>query len=243
MLEKVPQPPGPNGEKTIRTFLVHQHAIVREGFKLLIELCGGISVVGEAKSCSEAIRRLPGLDIDIILLDLNLNLRNSNSIRGLSKLVSAAPKTRLLILTDMADPVLCRQAIKVGGDGLFFKHQRSEVLIKAIKKVNEGEIWLDRSMLAAVLGDMRRVSSQKDEEQDKISSLTTREREVVELVCEGLRNQEIADRLFIGEKTVRNHLASVFNKLDVTHRLELAVYANKYEFADKDRSAVERQSG
>jgi len=112
------------------------------------------------------------------------------------------------------------------------KQQAADLLLKAIKKVHAGEVWIDRSMMSSVLSDVR---SERHEETDpeapKIASLTPREREVIALVSEGLKNKLIGERLFISETTVTHHLSSIFSKLDVSDRLELIIYAFRHGLA------------
>src|SRR5438552_5207075 len=114
------------------------------------------------------------------------------------------------------------------GDGL--KDHEAEVLINAIKKVHEGELWLDRSLTATMLDELRQ-GRKSDPEQAKIDSITNRELEVLALVTEGLRSKEIAQRLFISESTVTHHLSSIFSKLEVSDRMELMLYAFRHGLA------------
>jgi DNA-binding NarL/FixJ family response regulator len=117
--------------------------------------------------------------------------------------------------------------------GLVLKDKAAEVLIKAIETVHSGEVWLDGSLTASVISEISSVdkSRRPDPEAEKIRSLTGREREIVGLVCEGLKNKHIADRLFISEATVRNHLTSILSKLGLSDRFELALYAYRHHLA------------
>ena len=116
--------------------------------------------------------------------------------------------------------------------GLVLKDKAAEVLIKAIEKVHAGEVWLDRSLTASVLSEMSHSAQTKEPDRDsvKIASLTDREREIVGLVCEGLKNKQISERLSISEKTVRNHVTSVFDKLGVWTRAQAIVFARDRAF-------------
>ena len=107
---------------------------------------------------------------------------------------------------------------------MVLKEHAAEVLIKAINKVHEGEVWLDRSLMGSVLDQITQ-SQEVDPEQARIASLSTREREVIALIAEGLKNKQIGQRLFISETTVTHHLSSIFSKLEVSDRLELVIYA------------------
>jgi DNA-binding NarL/FixJ family response regulator len=112
--------------------------------------------------------------------------------------------------------------------GVVLKEKAAETLLRAIERVHAGEVWLERAMMASVLSQMTRASQQPDPEAAKIATLTTREREVIALIGEGLRNRQIAERLFISETTVRHHLTSIFAKLEVADRLELVIYAFRH---------------
>ena len=120
--------------------------------------------------------------------------------------------------------------IELGATGLVLKNERPEVLMKAIRKVHGGEVWLDRTITARVLARIARRRHTQDAEAEKIASLTRREHEIIALVGEGLKNGAIADRLFVSEATVRNHLTSILSKLGLSDRFELAVYAFRHGF-------------
>lgn len=209
--------------------VIHEHTIVLEGLRLLLEQCTNFEIVGEGRSCDEALEMLASKSADVALVDNDL--LDAKCMGSVSTVIESSPEIRVIIMTGIRDAERHREAIQHGAAGLFLKDQNFDVLVKAIHKVAQGEVWLDRSMVATVLAELRRNAADGREERSKIDSLTVREREIVSLVCEGLRNQEIADRLFIGEKTVRNHLASIFSKLHVAHRLELSVYARKQGLA------------
>jgi DNA-binding NarL/FixJ family response regulator len=136
-------------------------------------------------------------------------------------------------LTGLRDPEVHRQAIRHGALGLVFKEKAVETLLQAITKVRAGEVWLEPTMIAQVLGDLTRpqLSPQTSAEATKIARLTEREREVITLVGEGLRNKHIAERLYISEATVRHHLTAIFAKLDISDRFELAIYAYQHGLA------------
>jgi two-component system nitrate/nitrite response regulator NarL len=125
-----------------------------------------------------------------------------------------------------------QEAVRLGAMGVVLKDQSAEVLIKAIKKVHAGEVWIDRVTMGNVLNEMRRKdSNHRDADEDKIIYLTRREREVISLVAEGLKNKQIAARLFISDTTVTHHLSSIFSKLGVSDRLELVIYAFAHKLA------------
>lgn len=218
-------------EKAIKILLVDDHVIVRAGLRMLIENHKGMAVVGEAGSRRDAMAIAALEQPDIILLDLDMG--NESGLDFLRELLATATRARVVMLTGVRDPEAHRRAVLMGAMGLVLKDKAAEVLIRAIERVHAGEVWLDRSLTASVLSEISNVdrTGKPDPEAKKIESLTTREREIVGLVCEGLKNKQIGDRLFISEATVRNHLTSILSKLELSDRFELALYAYRNHLA------------
>jgi DNA-binding NarL/FixJ family response regulator len=204
---------------------------MRAGLRMLLESQPGFTVVGEASTCADALALATGTQPDVIVLDLDLG--GENAVESIPTLLRTAPETRILVLTGMRDPEVHRQAIRHGALGLVFKEKAVETLLQAITKVRAGEVWLEPTMIARVLGDLTRPqpSPPTSAETTNIARLTEREREVITLVGEGLRNKHIAERLYISEATVRHHLTAIFAKLDVSDRFELAIYAYQHGLA------------
>ena len=220
-------PPPPS----VRVLIVDDHGIMRAGLRMLLESQPGFAVVGEASTCADALALATGTQPDVIVLDLDLG--GENAVESIPTLLRIVPETRILVLTGVRDPEVHRQAIRHGALGLVFKEKAVETLLQAITKVRAGEVWLEPTMIARVLGDLTRPqpAPQASEEAIKIARLTEREREVITLVGEGLRNRHIAERLYISEATVRHHLTAIFAKLDVSDRFELAIYAYQHGLA------------
>jgi two-component system, NarL family, nitrate/nitrite response regulator NarL len=220
-------PPPPS----VRVLIVDDHGIMRAGLRMLLESHPGFAVVGEASTCADALALATGTQPDVIVLDLDLG--GENAVESIPTLLRIVPETRILVLTGVRDPEVHRQAIRHGALGLVFKEKAVETLLQAITKVRAGEVWLEPTMIARVLGDLTRPqpAPQASEEAIKIARLTEREREVITLVGEGLRNRHIAERLYISEATVRHHLTAIFAKLDVSDRFELAIYAYQHGLA------------
>jgi DNA-binding NarL/FixJ family response regulator len=217
--------------QSVRVLIVDDHGIMRAGLRMLLESQSGIMVVGEASSCADALALATCTQPDVIVLDLDLG--GENAVESIPTLLRTAPETRILVLTGLRDPEVHRQAIRHGALGLVFKEKAVETLLQAITKVRAGEVWLEPTMIAQVLGDLTRpqLSPQISSEATKIARLTEREREVITLVGEGLRNKHIAARLYISEATVRHHLTAIFAKLDISDRFELAIYAYQHGLA------------
>jgi two-component system, NarL family, nitrate/nitrite response regulator NarL len=216
----------------IRILLIDDHTVMRLGLRVLIENQPGLTVVGEASGRADALELAEREQPNIILLDLTLP--GTDGIELIPELLALAKEARILVLTGVLDPEAHKRAIHRGAMGVVLKEKAADVLIKAIEKVHEGEIWLDRAMVANVVGDRSRfrdVKRKDDPEAARIATLTEREREVIALIGEGLRNRQIADRLFISEGTVRNHLTTVFSKLEVSDRFELLIFSYRHAIA------------
>lgn len=221
---------GTTNMQVIRVLLIDDHALVRACLRMLIESHPGLAVVGEAAAPADALAVAVHVHPDIILLDLDLG--DANGLDLIPTLRSAVPEVRVVVLTGVRDPEIHRHAVRLGAVGVVLKDKATDVLFQAIAKVHEGGIWLDSVLVASVLGELTRSGGlTTDPEAMKISSLTTREREVIDLIGQGLRNQVIADRLCLSEATVRHHLTSIFAKLGVVDRLELVIYAYRHGLA------------
>jgi len=216
----------------IRIMIVDDHAVIRTGLRMLIEQDETMTVVAMAGSPSEALTLAEAEKPDIIVLDLILG--EEDGLDFLPELCKVSSNSKVLILTGVQTPESHRTAIRRGAMGIVLKQQAADLLLKAIRKVHDGEVWIDRSMIGSVLSEVR---SEKREEESpevvKIKALTAREREVIALVSEGLKNKIIGERLFISETTVTHHLSSIYSKLGVSDRLELVVFAFAHSLAKK----------
>jgi DNA-binding NarL/FixJ family response regulator len=212
----------------IRILIIDDQLIVREGLRMLIENHPGIKVVAMAGTRSEALDIIGREPTDLIIL--NLELGGNSAISFIPQLREAAKDARILVLTGQRDSATHQKAAQHGAMGVVLKEDAADLLLKAIEKVYKGEAWLDRVTLGSLIFQM---SSQEKETVDprtrKIASLTERERQVIALIAEGLKNRQIAERLFISHVTVTHHLSSIYGKLGVSDRLELVIYA----FANK----------
>ena len=219
-----------SGEQTIRVVIVDDHTTMIWGLSKLIEgEQPRMQVVGTAQTCEEAIKQVAELLPDIVLLDLDLD--GMSGIDIIPALV-AHPATRVLVVTGERRLSVLDIAVQRGARGILRKDATASQVIKAIEKTHQGELWLDRETLGRVFsGFMNPSSVQKvDAESIKHTTLTLREKKIIKMVVEGrgALNKTLAERLFISEHTLRNHLTSVYNKLSVNNRLELYVYAVKH---------------
>jgi two-component system nitrate/nitrite response regulator NarL len=215
----------------IRILIVDDHVIMRQGLRMLLDDHPNMVVVAEAGNKDETFAAAARERPDIILLDLDLG--GENAVDFMSELLADDEGVRVLVLTGVRDPELHRRAINLGAMGIVMKERASDFLIKAIEKVHSGEVWLDRVTIAQVLINFQRVgrNPKTDRCQANIASLTEREREIVMLITEGLTTTLLAKRLFISQKTVRNHLSTIYSKLEVSDRLELALFAFRHGLA------------
>ena len=210
----------------IRVLLIHDRWLVREGLCALMAKDPGITVMGATASLSDAISITEHEKPDLLLIDVDREGKE-DCMKLLGPLLETQRHTPILLLAGLTDNVyeLSRRAAGLGVKGLVLKQQGSAVLIKAIKKVHDGEVWFDRSTIGRILSERIERPPELDSAAENNLRLTPREREVICLVAEGLKNKRIAERLFISETTVTHHLSSIFSKLGVSDRLELVLYA------------------
>jgi len=211
---------------TIRIVIADDHPIFRDGLRKLLSLEKDFEVVGEANDGEETLDVVREKEPDILLLDLRMPARDGLSV--LQRLKNLPSKIRVIVLTASEDKNEFVQAMKHGCAGIVLKQTATQMLYKSIRKVHAGEIWLDSHTTAAVMrqfaAPVRAPAGFERALRDR-NPLSQREREIVSLVAQGFKNKEIAERMFISEQTVKNHLHNVFDKLGVADRLELALYA------------------
>ena len=222
-------------DKTIHVMLIDDHKTMLWGLEKLIECeSSSMEVVGTASTCSEALARIEKLSPDVILLDLDLHGKSSLDI--LPALL-ANGMSRVLVLTGSGDQAMMDTAVRLGARGVLRKDASAELVLKAIRKVHQGELWLDQEMLDRVFDGFinAMVASKPDPEAEKIAALTPKERKIIVAVVggSGALNKALAKQLFISEHTLRNHLASIYQKLHVSNRLELYVYAIKHQLGNE----------
>lgn len=218
--------------RKIHVMLIDDHKTMLWGLERLIEgENSGMKVVGTAGSCEEALARIDELTPDVVLLDLDLGGRCSLDI--LPALL-ASGLSRVLILTASREEATLDLAVRGGARGVVLKDASAELVLKAIEKVHDGELWLDNELLGRVFSELvaPKPASKLDPDTEKEATLTARERKVIDTVVaeSGALNRAIAQRLLISEYTLRNHLSSIYQKLGVSNRLELYVYAVKHQF-------------
>ncbi len=205
----------------IKIVIADDHSMIREGLKQLLELDGDIKVVGEAGNGEECLEVIDSLNPDVVLLDINMPVMNG--LKMLENLRTSKNKNqKVLILTIHNEVEYLLKAEELGVEGYVLKDAESAVLKKAIYTVNSGEKYIDYSMIPIMNEKLAQEREMLEDEK-----LTRREIEVLKLLAEGLFNKEIAYKLSISEKTVKNHVSNIFKKIGVFDRTQAAVYAIK----------------
>ncbi len=207
---------------TIRVFILDDHEVVRRGLRDLLEATGEMTVVGDSGSAAEATRRIPALRPDVCVLDARLP--DGSGIDVCREMRSRDPSTRALILTSYDDDEALFAAIMAGAAGYVLKQVGGNDLVDAVRHVAEGGSLLDPAVTARVLERMR---SEGEDEPAELRRLTEQERRILALIAEGLTNRQIAERMYLAEKTVKNYVSSVLAKLGLERRTQAAVLASK----------------
>ncbi len=213
----------------INVLLADDHSMIREGLKQLLELDGDIKVIGEAGNGEVCLQLIEELKPDVVLLDINMP--QVNGLEVLEKLRDSGSKQKVLILTIHNEVEYLMRAVDIGVSGYLLKDSESSVLKRAIYAVNNGEIYIDSTM-TPLLKEQRYLRDLQKEARSKEKLLSTREIEVLCALAEGLYNKEIAFKLMISEKTVKNHVSNIFKKIGVSDRTQAAVYAIRHKFVD-----------
>ena len=208
-------------KQVIRVLMADDHVIFRQGVRKLLEEEDDISIVGEAANGNECVLMMANVKPDILLLDLNMP--DKDGLTVLEELNFDSLPTQVIVLTATEDDREAVRAMRLGARGIVLKQSASDLLVKSIRRVYSGEIWLDNRITAEVIKAFAK-SSDGEARRDK-PLLSDRESQIMRLVAQGQRNKEIGQNLFISEQTVKNHVHNIFDKLGVSDRLELALYA------------------
>jgi two-component system response regulator DevR len=215
--------------KKIRVLLVDDHAIVRLGLTALLDHEPEVEVVGEAGTAAEAFKAVERLRPDVVLMDIRMP--GEGGIEATRRITDHFPDTKVVMLTSFADEELVVRAIRAGAMGYVLKEVGNNELLRAITAASRGEALLDPATTARLLARVRH--SEQKADQDAFRDLSGRELDVVAEVARGKTNAEIAQTLNLSEKTVRNYLSTVLEKLNLTNRVELATYAVEHHLFDQ----------
>jgi DNA-binding NarL/FixJ family response regulator len=213
----------------IKLLIADDHAIFRAGLRKLLDSEEAITIVGEAGNGDECIKMLGSLKPDILLLDLRMPHKNGFAV--LEEVNFDTIPTRVIVLTAAKDDRDVVRAMRIGARGVVLKESATDLLVKSIHRVHAGEIWLDSRLTAEVIKTFSTSSTSGARSVKPL--LSNREMEVVQQVAQGFHNREIGKNLFISEQTVKNHLHNIYDKLGVSDRLELVLYAVHHRLIEK----------
>jgi two-component system, NarL family, response regulator DevR len=203
---------------TIRVFLVDDHEVVRRGLADLLEIEDDLEVVGEAGTAGMALAGIASTNPHVAVLDVRLP--DGNGVEVCREIRARDPNVGCLMLTSFADDEALFDAIMAGASGYLLKDVKGRDLVGAIRRVAAGESLLDPAVTGRVLDRLRK----GDQEDPRIASLSDQERRILELIAEGLTNRQIADRMHLAEKTVKNYVSNLLAKLGMQRRTEAAVF-------------------
>jgi len=211
-----------------RVSVLATYALVRSSLQLLLESDKELTIIDVAGTTSELIEKVSHNKPDVVLICLMEN--EGKNINLIADLFKVAPKTKVIILSSPNSLLDQPSALKLGVTGIIGTNQSTRILIRAIKQVSEGEVWLNHKVIAQLLDksfDLTSNSKYKNKGLLRGDDLTKRELEVITMIGLGLNNKEISKKLYIGEATVRHHLSSIYSKLHIEDRLNLAIYAHQ----------------
>jgi DNA-binding NarL/FixJ family response regulator len=217
---------------TIRVFLVDDHEVVRRGVAALLQVEPDIEVIGEAAGAGQALARIPAARPDVAVLDVRLP--DGSGIAVCREIRSAMPEIACLMLTSFSDEQALFDAVMAGASGYVLKQIHGIDLVSAVRTVASGQSLLDPRSTAQMLARLRERQSRKD----PLAALTDQERQILELIGEGLTNRQIGERLHLAEKTVKNYVSNLFAKLDMQRRAQAAAFITQIK-ADQATTPTE----
>jgi DNA-binding NarL/FixJ family response regulator len=218
----------------VRLVIVDDHAIFREGLRALLDMEEDFVVVGEASRGDEAVVMVADDQPDVVLLDLHLP--DGSGSQFCRQLLKVSPNSKVLILSAYNDDQEISAALISGARGYVLKTVGGERLADNIRSIQRGEVLLAPAVADKVVQQLSRLHEEDGRQEEALEVLTPREREVFALASRGLKNAEIADELFLSEKTIKTHLRNIYNKLNLASKAELRLFAVKMGLTTEPRS-------
>jgi len=215
----------------IKVLLADDHSLFREGLRSLLEDQEDIEIVGEAEDGLEATRMVPKLEPTVVLMDINMPV--IDGVEATRIILKENEDVRIIILTMYPQDEYVFEALKAGAKAYLLKDTRSKKLLEVIRTVHQGQAVISADMTAVVLDEFRRLANKKEEPKPEFQALTDQERRILTLVAEGASNRDIAGDLNLSERTVKNYLSIIFQKLQVNNRTEAAIRAMRDGLVNK----------
>jgi NarL family two-component system response regulator LiaR len=220
----------------IRVLIVDDHAVVRQGLRMFIEMQKDMEVVGEGTNGIEAVELATRLNPDVILLDLIMP--QMDGVEATRRILESTPHSRVLILTSFGEDDKVFPAIRAGAQGYLLKDIQPSELVKAVRETFQGKTQLHpdiaHRLMTAVSGSAPPQNEKQASPLEELQILTEREREVLDWIAHGLSNREIAEKMVISEKTVKTHVSNLLDKLDLEDRTRAAIWALKHGLGSED---------
>ncbi|MCO6004133.1 response regulator transcription factor [Actinoallomurus purpureus] len=224
---------GSEADMTVRVFLLDDHEVVRRGVAALLSSESDIEIVGEAGSAEQALARIPAARPDVAVLDVRLP--DGDGVSVCREIRSRMPEVACLMLTSFSDEEALFDAVMAGAAGYVLKQIHGSDLVSAVRTVASGQSLLDPRSTAQMLQRLRERQTRKD----PLAALSAQERQILELIGEGLTNRQIGERLFLAEKTVKNYVSNLFAKLDMRRRTQAAAFVAQLKASEGRGSRAE----
>lgn len=222
-------------ENIIKVIVVDDHSLIREGLNRIISFEEDLMITGEFSNGEELLKNIDIKECNVVLLDINMPIKSG--IETLKELKAVSNEIKVVMLTVENDRKTIMQAIELGADAYILKESAGAEVVNAIRNVYEGEKYIDKSLIKVMFTDFKKDASIKNNEKDNLNFLTNRELNILFEISRGLKNKEIAEKLFLSEKTIKNYITSIFKKIEVEDRVQATIFAirNNIEEYYKER--------
>lgn len=222
-------------ENIIKVIVVDDHSLIREGLNRIISFEEDLMITGEFPNGEELLKNINIKECNVVLLDINMPIKSG--IETLRELKAMSNELKVVMLTVENDRKTIMQAIELGADAYILKESAGAEVVNAIRNVYEGEKYIDKSLIKVMFSDFKKDANIKNNEKDNLNFLTNRELNILFEISRGLKNKEIAEKLFLSEKTIKNYITSIFKKIEVEDRVQATIFAirNNIEEYYKER--------